>query len=157
MGSLERGVGQWWGQEIGCGGSGVLGKPVKPEAHGHILPMPHPIPGPGKHRRRVPQRLQSAFCLLGTCLSVYKFTLSSRTIRKEVLLLLRKGHSKLMGAVCCALWPISSALQSCVECRDYPHFADQETDTALSGWSLTAPDNPMGFHGRFLPQIRRET
>lgn len=62
---------------------GVAGKPVKPDAHGHILPVQHPTVGPGKRRRRV----QNVFCLLGTCLSVYKFTLSSKTIRKEVLLL----------------------------------------------------------------------
>lgn len=66
-------------------------EPVGPDAHSPFLPMPHPTPGPGKHRLRVPHRLPvtsatvRAFCSLGAVLSTYKFISSSNDVGATIV------------------------------------------------------------------------
>lgn len=42
-------------------------EPVGPDTHSHFLPVPHPTPGPGKHRLRVSNKCHSERFLLARC------------------------------------------------------------------------------------------
>lgn len=55
-----------------CDGNGLAEEPVGPDAHGHILPRPHPTLCPGKHRQSSTwvtgnKHHNKCFLLAGSC------------------------------------------------------------------------------------------
>lgn len=161
-------MGQWWGQEVGVWRKWGDEEPVGPDAHGRLLTgphptphIPHPTPGPGKRRRRVPTAAStgSAFWVLGAVLGAYQLVSSSSNRDgggpHYLLHFIDKGkviaasHANTPSSPQLARGPAARVWGAVV----IPIAQRRKERPPSQTCSHAAPDNRRCFQGHFLPQI----